>query len=101
MRAVGDAPARHRHAEVELAVALLMPTEMVGNRECRHPAARLEHLAEIFRQALARPVLAILGDYVFEPSMTAVAAVAMIAMQAHDRCGRCEQVLGFDKGDRG
>src|SRR5882724_2077018 len=101
MRAVGYPPARHRHPEVELAVALLMPTEMVGNRECRHPAARLERLAEIFLEAIARPVLAVFGDHVFEPGVATVATVAMIAVQADDRSGSFEQVLGLDEGDRG
>src|SRR5262249_1922116 len=33
---VGDAPARHRDAEIEFAVALLVPAEMIGNLQRRH-----------------------------------------------------------------
>ena len=73
---------------------------MVGNLECRHLAARLELFAKVFREALARPVLALLGDHIFEPGMAAVAAVAPIAVQPHHRRRRIEQIIGLDEGDR-
>ena len=83
-----------------LAVALLVPAEMVGHAEGRHLAARRQRLAEILGQTLARPVLAALGDDVFETRMAAVAAVAPIAVQPHDRGGGFEQIVGLDKRDR-
>jgi len=88
-------------AEVELSVALLVPAEMVGDRERQHLAARLEVFAEIFREAFAGPVFAVLGDDVFEPCVPAVAAVAVIAVQPHHRCRCLEQIPRFNEGDRG
>ena len=96
----GDASARYRDAEIELAVALLMPAEMVGHDESRHLAAWFERFAEVFREPVAGPGLPVLGDHVFEPGMAAIAAVAMIAVQPHHRCRRVEQILRLDKGDR-
>ena len=64
-------------------------------------AARPERFAEIFREALACPFFAILGDHVFEAGVTAVAAVAMIAVQPHHRCGGFEKILRLDEGHRG
>jgi len=101
LRAVDDPSARHRNAEIQPSVALLMPAEMIGNREGRHFARRFERFAEIFLEALARPVFAVLGDHVFETGMTAVAAIAMIAMQPHHRSGRFEEILRLDEGHRG
>ena len=98
---VDDPTARHRNAEIEPPVALLVPAEMVGNHKGRHFAARPERFAEIFREALARPFFAVLGDDVFEAGMTTVAAIAMIAVQPHHRCGRFEKILRLDEGDRG
>ena len=48
-------------------------------------AARRQLLAQIARKQLARPVLAALGDDVFQPRMLAVAAVAIVALQPHHR----------------
>ena len=42
-----------------------------------------------------------LGDHVFEPGVTAVAAVAPIAVQFDDRRGGIEQIVGLDKCDWG
>ena len=33
--------------------------------------------------------------------MAAIAAVAVVAVKPHHGCGRVEQILGLDKGDRG
>jgi hypothetical protein len=96
---VDDAAAGDRQPEIKLAVALLVPAEMVGHRKIGHRPAWFERLSQIFRQALARPLLAALGDDVFEPRVPPVAAVTPIAMQAHHGCRRIEQMAGLDKGD--
>jgi hypothetical protein len=67
----------------------------------RRRSARSTPEWEIVRKALARPVFAVLGDYVFEAGMAAIAAVAMIAVQPHHRCGRFEQILRLDERHRG
>jgi hypothetical protein len=96
---VDDTTARNRNAEIEPSVALLVPAEMVGNHEGRHFATRPEPFAEIFREALACPFFAVLGDHVFEAGVAPVAAVAVIAVQPHHRGGSLEQILGLDEGD--
>ena len=73
---------------------------MIGHLEGPHRPARLQLLAEILGQAFARPILAALGDHIFEPGVSAIAAVAPVAMQPHHRRDGVEQVVGFDKGDR-
>ena len=97
---VDDAAAGDRQAEIKLAVALSVPAEMVGHCEVWHRPARFERLAEIFRQAFARPFLAALGDDVFETRMAAIAAIAPVAVQPHHGRGGVEQIIGLDKGDR-
>ena len=97
---VDDASARYRNTEIELAVALLVPAEMIGDDEGRHLATRFERFAEVFREPLAGPLLAVLGDHVFEACVAAIAAVAVITVQPHDGRRGVEQILGLDKGDR-
>ena len=89
------------NAEIEFAVALLMPAEMIGDNESRHLAARFERLAEIFGEPLAGPLLPVLGDHVFEACMPPIATVAMVAVKAHDGRSSLEQILRLDKSDRG
>ncbi len=99
-RAVGDAPARHRQAEIEEPVALRVPAEMIDHGEARHGARVFQPLAEIGLELGLRPFLAALGDEVFEPRMLAVGAVAVIAVQADDGGGGGEKIVGRDEGDR-
>src|SRR5215469_4170295 len=100
MLIVDDPPARYRQAEIKAPIALFVPAEMIRHLEIRHRPARLQRLAEIRRKALLRPLLPPLGDDVFEPGVSAIAAVAPIAMQPHDRGCRVEEIVGSDEGDR-
>ena len=88
--------------EVDLAVALLVPApRWSGTLELRHPGRHgFERLAEILRQPLARPLLAALGDEVFETRVAAVGAVGVIAVERHHGGRGGEQILGRDEGDR-
>src|SRR5215469_1672862 len=98
---VDYAATRDRYAEIEFAVPLLVPTEMIGHPKARHRPAWRERLAEIIRKPLARPSFAALGDHVFQPGMAPVAAVPPIAMQPHYRRCRLEQIVRCNKRDRG
>jgi hypothetical protein len=71
-----------------------MLPEMVGNREGRHLAVGFECFAEIFRQALARPLF---GDHVFEASKAAIAAVAMIGCSRSAAAAASSKFLGSMK----
>src|SRR5215472_18800294 len=77
-----------------------MPTEMIGHCKARHWPAWREGLAEIIRKPLTRPYLAALGDHIFQPGMSAVAAVAPITMQPHHRRRRFQQIVRSNERDR-
>src|SRR5579883_1240129 len=96
-RLARDPAARDRHAEIEPPVALLMPAQVIAHLEPRHRPRIGEGLAQVLLEPRLRPGLAVLGDHVFEPRMPAVAAVAVVAVEAHHRFRRGQQILASTK----
>ena len=95
-----DTAAGDRNAEIPAPVALRVPSEMVDDPEPRHRPGLRERPAEIGFERLLDPCRAARIDQVFQSRMLAIGAIAMIALQSHDRLDRREQVVGSDERDR-
>ena len=96
-QSAGNAAGGDGNAEPPGAAALFVPAEQVGHGERGHREQRRERPAEILADAVADPVLAHVVEDVFQAGALAVAAVAVVALQADHGFGDGQEVLRADR----
>ena len=97
---VRDAAVLHIHAQVEVAVALLVPSEVVVDRLPGERLGRLKPEGEPALHLAAKPVEAAIGDRVLEPGVAAVGPVAVVALHRDDLASDVDDLVGLDEGER-
>ena len=94
---VFDAAVRNRQADEETSVALFVPTEIVAVIPRRQSAEGLHRFSRIAFHLRAKPLETTVRDQVLHTRVPAIHAVAVIALNLHDRAHERQQVGGFDE----